>query len=121
MINGKMTLNQPAGHLENNESLLEAVVRETQEETAWHFEPKAIVGIYQWQVPLGETYIRYCFAGELIKHDEQQALDSDIHQALWLNQTEFETRIDDIRSPLVADCLSDYLAGHRHPLSLLHN
>ena len=116
-----MTLNQPAGHLENNESLIDAVIRETQEETAWQFEPQALVGIYRWQVPQGETYIRYCFSGDLIKHDEHQALDADIHQALWLSQTEFEARLAVIRSPLVADCLTDYLAGQRYPLSLLHN
>jgi 8-oxo-dGTP pyrophosphatase MutT (NUDIX family) len=121
MINGKMTLNQPAGHLENNESLIDAVIRETQEETAWQFEPRDIVGIYRWQVPQGDTYIRYCFSGDLIQHDEHQALDPDIHQALWLSQTEFKARLADIRSPLVSDCLADYLAGQRYPLSLLHN
>jgi NADH pyrophosphatase NudC (nudix superfamily) len=116
-----MTLNQPAGHLENNESLIDAVIRETQEETAWQFRPLGIVGVYRWQVPQGETYIRYCFSGELIHHDQQQALDSDIHQALWLSQDEFKARLADIRSPLVADCLTDYLSGQRYPLSLLHN
>lgn len=116
-----MTLNQPAGHLENNESLIDAVIRETQEETAWQFEPQSLIGIYRWQIPQGETYIRYCFSGQLGDHDDKQALDPDIHQALWLTQPEFEARRHDIRSPLVADCLADYLAGQRYSLSLLHN
>jgi len=116
-----MTLNQPAGHLEDNESLIDAVVRETAEETAWQFSPQSLVGIYRWRAANNDTYIRYCFTGDLIKHDSQQALDPDIHQALWLNLDEFTARQADIRSPLVLNCLQDYLAGHRYPLSLLHN
>ena len=65
-----MTLNQPAGHLENNESLIDAVIRETQEETAWQFEPTHLVGIYRWQAAQGETYIRYCFCGDLGQHNK---------------------------------------------------
>jgi len=121
MIAGKMTLNQPAGHLENNESLIDAVIRETQEETAWQFEPEHLVGIYRWQAAQGETYIRYCFCGEVSQHNKDQALDPDIHQALWLSHSAFLDRQSDIRSPLVADCLSDYLVGQRYPLTLLHN
>lgn len=116
-----MTLNQPAGHLEDNESLLEAVVRETQEETAWQFMPQYLIGIYRWRSEHAGTYMRYCFGGELVSHDAEQALDPDIHRALWLSQAEFTARIDEIRSPLVADCLNDYLDGQRYPLSLFHN
>ena len=121
-IDNKMTLNQPAGHLENNESLIDAVIRETQEETAWQFSPRSLVGIYRWQAAAsGETYIRYCFAGNVSNHKPNQALDPDIHQALWLDHDEFLTRQADCRSPLVLDCMQDYLAGQRYPLSLLHN
>jgi len=84
-----MTLNQPAGHLEDGESLIEAVIRETSEETAWQFEPAELIGIYRWQAPESkETYIRYCFTGTVLSHDPTQTLDVDIHQALWLPKDE---------------------------------
>ena len=117
-----MTLNQPAGHLESGESLIEAVVRETQEETAWQFKPEALVGIYRWQhEKSGDTYIRYCFCGELGNHDASQTLDADIHAAVWLTKDELLNRKNEFRSPLVFDCFNDYLAGERSPLTLLHN
>jgi len=117
-----MTLNQPAGHLESGESLIDAVIRETQEETAWRFEPRQLVGIYRWQhLESAETYMRFCFAGEVIKHDDNQALDDDIHQALWLSEEELLNRQHDFRSPLVLACFQDYSAGQRYPLSLLKN
>lgn len=121
-INGKMTLNQPAGHLEPNESLVEAVIRETQEETAWQFQPDALVGIYRWVHPTkGDTYIRYCFCGNVTQHNPEQELDSDIHQAVWLSLDEIRARQDAHRSPLVMECFDDYLAGHRYSLDLLRN
>lgn len=121
-IRGKLTLNQPAGHLEPDESLIEAVIRETQEETAWQFTPEHLVGIYRWIHPLkGDTYIRYCFSGQATQHDPTQALDDDIHQALWLTYEQIEARYTDLRSPLVLECFLDYMAGHRYPLDILHN
>lgn len=117
-----MTLNQPAGHLEAGESLIEAVIRETQEETAWLFKPTALTGIYRWQHPTKDrTYMRYCFTGDAIKHDPEQALDADIHQAIWLTEQEIFARQASFRSPLVLDCFNDYLAGNRYPLTLLKN
>lgn len=117
-----MTLNQPAGHLESNESLIDAVIRETKEETAWSFKPTDVVGIYRWQHPdSGDTYIRFCFTGMLNEHDASQALDEDIHQALWLSQQDLLARQGDFRSPLVLDCFNDYLNGQRYPLTILHN
>jgi 8-oxo-dGTP pyrophosphatase MutT (NUDIX family) len=117
-----MTINQPAGHLESGESLIEAVIRETQEETAYTFEPNALVGIYRWMHPQsGETYMRFCFTGDVVKHDANQALDADIHQALWLDYSSITDRKSDCRGPLVMDCFKDYLAGQRYPLTLLKN
>jgi 8-oxo-dGTP pyrophosphatase MutT (NUDIX family) len=122
IIDDAMTLNQPAGHLESGESLIEAVVRETKEETGWDFVPTALVGIYRWQHPdKGDTYMRYCFTGEAVQHDAEYKLDDDIHAACWLNQKQLTRRKKEFRSPLVAECLDDYLAGERYPLSLLHN
>lgn len=117
-----MTLNQPAGHLESGESLIEAAVRETQEETAWQFTPTALVGIYRWlHEENGNTYMRYCFSGDLGEHDPIQDLDPDIHAAVWLSEDELLSRKDEFRSPLVLDCFNDYLRGERYPLTLLHN
>jgi 8-oxo-dGTP pyrophosphatase MutT (NUDIX family) len=121
-INGKMTLNQPAGHLESGESLIEAVIRETREETTWTFKPTALIGIYRWQLPNeGDTYMRFCFTGNPIQADSDLTLDPDIHQAFWLNQKQLKRRETAFRSPLVQDCLNDYLAGHRYPLTILQN
>jgi 8-oxo-dGTP pyrophosphatase MutT (NUDIX family) len=121
-IRGIMTLNQPAGHLEADESLIEAVIRETQEETAWQFEPEHLVGIYRWVHPeKGDTYIRYCFSGNVSNHDPNQPLDGDIHQTVWLTLDEVKARQDVHRSPLVLQCFEDYLAGHAYPLELLRN
>lgn len=121
-IRGKLTLNQPAGHLEPDESLIDAVIRETQEETAWQFTPEHLTGIYRWIHPLkGDTYIRYCFSGQATQHDPNQPLDDDIHRALWLTYEQIEARYTDLRSPLVLQCFQDYMAGHRYPLDILHN
>lgn len=121
-INGKLTLNQPAGHLEPDESLIEAVIRETREETAWEFEPASLVGIYRWIHPIKkETYIRYCFCGQVTQHNPEQELDKDIHRALWMSLSDIEASQDCHRSPLVLQCFQDYLAGHRYSLNLLHN
>jgi 8-oxo-dGTP pyrophosphatase MutT (NUDIX family) len=122
IIDGNMTLNQPAGHLESGESLIEAMIRETQEETAWQFTPTALVGIYRWlHEGSGDTYMRYAFCGELGSHDPSQVLDADIHAAVWLSEAELLSRKDEFRSPLVFDCFNDYLAGKRYPLDILKN
>jgi 8-oxo-dGTP pyrophosphatase MutT (NUDIX family) len=122
IIDGKLTLNQPAGHLEARESLIEAVIRETQEETAWLFRPEFLTGIYRWQVPqTDDTYMRYSFTGQLIEHDADREIDSDIEQVIWLTYDQLTARQHEMRSPLVMDCINDYLSGQRYPLTLLHN
>jgi len=122
IIDGKLTLNQPAGHLEAGESLIKATIRETQEETAWLFQPEFLTGIYRWQLPgSDDTYIRFCFTGQAIEHNSDQALDSEIEQAIWLTYEQLSARKNEMRSPLVMDCLNDYLSGQRYPLTLLHN
>lgn len=121
-IDDKLTLNQPAGHLEDGESLIDAIIRETKEETAWDFTPTALIGIYRWQHPkLHETFIRFCFTGKLGQFDKSQALDSDIEQTRWLDKQQLLEQQDRMRSPLVLTCFNDYLSGQRHPLTLLHN
>lgn len=112
--------NQPAGHLEPNESLLEAVVRETLEETAHHFEPEALLGIYRWRSPQQDrVYLRFAFSGRITGFDPTLALDAGILRALWLTPAEIDALKPQHRSPLVAPCIVDYQAGRRYPLDLL--
>ena len=117
---GTLVYNQPAGHLDEGESLLTAVARETLEETAWCFEPQALVGIYRWRHPRnGVTYLRFCFSGVCRDHDPHRALDTGIRRALWLSLSDLVNAAERLRSPLVLRCIQDYLAGVRHPLELL--
>jgi len=117
---GRLVYNQPAGHLEDNESLLEAVVRETLEETAWRFQPEAIIGVYLWRKPpAGPTILRVAFTGTCQEHDPHRTLDEDILRALWMSREELIQVSAYLRSPLVLRCIDDYLTGKRYPLELL--
>lgn len=110
-------INQPAGHMEDGESLQAAVIRETLEETAWQFQPEAITGIYRWVHPgLKRTYLRVSYTGSVSQHSPDQALDEGIVGARWLSREELLKQ--QLRSPMVLRCIDDYLAGHRYPLSL---
>ncbi len=113
--------NQPAGHLEAGESLLDAVIRETLEESAWRFTPNALIGVYQYhQAESGITYLRFAFTGELADHDAGRRLDTGILRALWMPAADIRANLAKHRSPLLMQCVDDYLAGRRHPLDLLH-
>ena len=115
----KPVYNQPAGHVEPRENLLAAVIRETLEETRWHFEPQALIGIYQWQLPGSDhIYLRHCFSGRVSHEDTRRELDDGIMRTLWLSLAELQQQPQRLRSPLVLACLVDYLAGQRYPLSL---
>lgn len=114
--------NQPAGHLEEGESLIDAAIRETLEETGYHFTPTAVTGIYRWINPeTGDTYLRVCFTGDIHDHDPNRALDQGIVAARWLTLAEIEHVAARLRSPLVQRCIDDYLTGRRYPLDLLIN
>lgn len=117
---GPMVFNQPAGHLEPGETLIEAVRREVLEETAYWFEPRGIVGLYLYTNPSSHiTYLRVCFYGACSGHDETRALDPEIVRAVWLTRDELTGLEDRLRTPLVLRCLDDYLAGRRYPLTLI--
>ena len=106
--------NQPAGHLEADESLLDAVAREVLEESAYSFTPQHLLGIYRWHSPESDTtYLRFAFTGAITGHDAARQLDSGILQALWLLPDEIRTMRERHRSPLVLRCIEDYLAGKR--------
>jgi len=112
--------NQPAGHLEDNESLLEAVIRETLEETAYRFEPTALLGIYHWKHEHNDTtYLRFAYIGDVSQHQPQLKLDDGIIRAVWMTPDEIRAKADLMRSPQVLICIEDYLHGHRYPLSVI--
>jgi 8-oxo-dGTP pyrophosphatase MutT (NUDIX family) len=116
--NGETVINQPAGHLENNEDLITAVIRETLEETARAFTPALITGFYQWRSPRdGKTFLRICFSGHCGSRDPERSLDKDILRTLWLSRDELLNA--PLRSPLVLLGIDDYLAGKHYPLELL--
>lgn len=151
-----LCFNQPAGHLDEGESLVEACAREALEETAWHFAPTALVGVYQWPRPrpdagppqggatnnverseqpsppsLGRgpggrpspyiAYLRFAFAGELGEFEADKPLDTGILRALWLTPAEIEASSSRHRSPLILQCVQDWLAGRRFPLDLIRH
>ena len=116
-INRRLVFNQPAGHVEKGESLLEAVVREVREETAWGFQPQSLIGVYLWRNPSsGRSTMRFTFTGRVMDHDAQQPLDRGILCTHWLSRDDLREREPRLRSPLVMRCIEDYLGGARHPL-----
>jgi len=118
--------NQPAGHLDEGESLIAACSREALEETAWHFTPSSVVGVYQWQRPKkvneGDiTYLRFAFAGTLGEHVPGRVLDEGILRAVWMSPEEIQATVARHRSPLVWQCVADHIAGQRYPLALIRH
>ena len=119
-----LRLNSPAGHLDAGETPAEGCAREALEETAHHFTPTAVVGIYMARARRDErsdvTYLRFAFSGELGEREEGRALDHGIVRTLWMTADEIRASVPRHRSPLLLQCIEDYLAGQRHPLSLIH-
>jgi 8-oxo-dGTP pyrophosphatase MutT (NUDIX family) len=112
--------NQPAGHWEADETLAQGAVRETLEETAYHFSPEWLQGIYRWRHPRKDIiYLRFAFAGRTLGHEPQRQLDSGILRAVWLSLDDIRATAGSHRSPLVLQCVEDYLAGKRYPLDLV--
>jgi 8-oxo-dGTP pyrophosphatase MutT (NUDIX family) len=123
-----LRLNNPAGHLDPGESPAEGCARETLEETAYHFRPTALIGVYlaRFQRPATMacaaqdiTYLRFAFCGELGLHEPKRALDTGIVRTLWLSPDEVRAARDRHRSPLLLQCMEDYLAGQRFPLNVV--
>ena len=116
-IKGRLVLNQPAGHLEDRETLLEAVIRETREETAWRFHPEALVGVYLWRNPVDErSFLRFAFCGTVDDHQPKLPLDIGIVRAVWMSREQLQAQTPRLRSPLVLRCLDDFVRGSRQPL-----
>lgn len=117
---GRLVLNQPAGHVEPGESLESAAAREALEESAWHFRPTGLVGIYLWNSSLnGRTFLRAVYTGDALAHEPGLALDDGIVRTLWLTRGEVCAADSRLRSPMVLSCIDDYLAGRRYPLHVV--
>ena len=113
-------INQPAGHLEAEESLINAVKRETREETAYDFVPRSLLGIYKWEnTSIQETFIRYAFIGTINGEKKNLPLDNNIIDAIWLTADQITAR-ENHRSILVSQCLQDYLGGVSYPLEIIN-
>jgi 8-oxo-dGTP pyrophosphatase MutT (NUDIX family) len=113
-------LNQPAGHVENGETLVDAVIRETNEETAYDFTPEHLLGVYHWRHPQKDiTYLRFAFIGRAGDQKPGQKLDTGVLRALWMSPDEIRASRNIHRSPQVLTCVEHYLAGQRFPLSVI--
>ncbi|UVE16082.1 NUDIX hydrolase [Pseudomonas sp. LS44] len=120
MADGRAVFNQPAGHLDAAESLIQAALRETLEETGWDVELTAVTGIYLYTAPSnGVTYQRICFAARPLRHHPDLPLDEGIIGPHWLTRDELAAQPERWRSELVLRCVDDYLAGERFALSLI--
>ena len=125
-VRGRLVLNQPAGHLEPDERLVDAALRETREETGWDVCLTAFVGAYQWKAPdagdvEGRHYLRFAFAAEPVRHDPSRPLDAGIARAFWMTPEELRGAASRHRSPLVWQAVQDHLSGRRQPLDLLQH
>ena len=116
---GEKVINQPAGHVEPGETFREAVMREVLEETAWHFEPSAITGVYLWRLPdSDEQFLRVTFCGSCYDHNPRLQLDEGIIRTLWLDRTGLQRRASMLRSPMVMQVIDDYRSGVRYPVNM---
>ena len=121
-IDGRLVMNQPAGHLEQGESLLDAVIRETREETGWIVEPLAILSLNLYRSPHNNiTYFRCNYLATPQRFDATVTLDQDIEDVVWLSEEEILRDTDALRSPMVKQAILDYRGGQRYPLSLIND
>ena len=117
---GNIVYNQPAGHVEAGENLITAFKREVLEETGLDVTPDYISGIYyHYRDDIKLHFLRFCFVAELNGFISTQPQDSDILRAIWLTKEELLAKGEQIRSPLVIECINDYLAGNKYSLSIL--
>lgn len=117
---GKKVYNQPAGHLDPDETLREAAIRETLEETGWTVELTGVVGVNLYTAPSnGITYMRTTFIADAVSHDANRELDTGIIEAVWLTYEEILTRKDQLRSPMTLQIIEEYRTGRRFPLEVV--
>lgn len=117
LIGNRRVFNQPAGHVEDGEDFLRAVCRETLEETGWQFEPQWFLGVYRWQAPAKpRSTLRFAYVGRVHGHDPRRVLDAPVLATHWLTRAQLLEADRKLRTPLVLQCIDDYLAGVRLPL-----
>ncbi len=118
---GRKVYNQPAGHVEENETLIDACTREALEETRWQVRPAHLIGIYSYQAPNDITYYRFGMAAEALKETDEP-LDDEIIAVHWLTLEEIQALNyrGELRSPLVLKMIEDDLAGQAYPMTLIH-
>jgi 8-oxo-dGTP pyrophosphatase MutT (NUDIX family) len=117
---GELVINQPAGHWEEGETLYEAAIRETREETGWDVELTGLVGIYEYKPShLDHGFVRFAFSAKPLQHNSEQPLDAGIRRWFWMDQNELRMEIYRHRSPMVQQCVEDYWTVKRWPLSLI--
>ncbi|MBE66517.1 MAG: NUDIX hydrolase, partial [Gammaproteobacteria bacterium] len=114
----KIVYNQPAGHVERGETLLEAAKRETLEETGWEVEISGFLGIYHYTAEKsGICYVRHSFIGKKLFHREDYKLDEDIIDTCWMSLNKAETLSKHMRTPLVLKTLYDFNERNHYPIS----
>lgn len=121
-IGGELRFNQPAGHWEPGETLIEGAIRETREESGWEVEPTDFLGVYEWQAStLPYPFVRFAFVARAIRHFPEQPLDTGIERAVWMSRDEIAERPSLLRSPSVLNGIDDYERGIRYPLSVIQH
>ncbi|MGV6807617.1 MAG: NUDIX hydrolase [bacterium] len=118
-FSGRLVYNQPAGHVDEGESLIDAAIRETLEETRWDVRLTGIIGFYTYSAPNGITYYRVCFSAEPIRENPNSPLCPDIDAALWMPAADVRHLQNELRSPLVLRAIEDFEQGILHPLELI--
>ncbi|MEO6690501.1 MAG: NUDIX hydrolase [Dokdonella sp.] len=118
-VRGSIVLNQPAGHLDPDESLHDAAIRETLEETGWTVALTWLLGVQQWHSPSGRQFVRFTFAADALRHDATRTLDAGILRAIWMTRDEIAANAARLRSPMVLASVDDWLTGRRLPLDAI--
>lgn len=119
---GVQVINQPAGHVEPGEDILQAAIRETMEETGWEVSIRGFLGIStHFAAATGVTYYRLSFVAQAVRFDASAVIDTDIDEALWMSLDEIKSNKDSLRSTLVLDCIEDYRAQRIFPLEIFRN
>lgn len=119
VVDGETVYNQPAGHVDENERITDAALRETLEETGYRVHLDHLTGVYTVGGKAGVTYYRFCFAATLVEETDLP-LDTGIVGPRWFTLPEIRDLGSRLRSPLVIKCLEDYIEGKRYPIDLIY-